>query len=113
MGRTKGHYKAEFELGTSVQIADRDFLERFSKMTLFECCEQRGDTLDRLDPKLIELNRTWRWHHQLEPEQFNCCGHVAVVEEVSFYHGADELYRLAFIPGIWHEQCLNAFVLDF
>jgi hypothetical protein len=100
MGKTNGAYKAEFEVGTSVQISDRDFLEEFSKLTLFECCKQRGVPLDRLDPENIELNQTWKLHHQLEPAQFNYCDQVAVVEEVSYYHGADELYRLAGIPGI-------------
>ena len=82
-------------------------------MSLFDWCQVKGDPLKPLDPKWIELNQTWKLHHQLEPEQFNCCGYVAIVEEVSFYHCADELYRLTWIPGIWHEQCLKAFVPDF
>jgi len=35
-------------------------------------------------------------------------GTASVVEEVSFYHGGDELYKLKDIPGLWHEQCLSA-----
>ena len=26
---------------------------------------------------------------------------------VAFYHGGDPLYKLAGIPGLWHEQCLR------
>ncbi|MFL5552311.1 MAG: hypothetical protein ACJ770_05840, partial [Gemmatimonadaceae bacterium] len=28
------------------------------------------------------------------------------VQQVTFYHGADELYVLTGLPGVWHEQCL-------
>jgi hypothetical protein len=82
MGKTKGPYKIEFEVGTSVQIADREFLENFL--------------------------REWKFHHKLEPEQLNYHGQVADVGKVGIYHGGDELYDLIGIPGIWHEQCLKA-----
>jgi hypothetical protein len=26
---------------------------------------------------------------------------------VGFYHGGDELYELASVPGIWHEQNIH------
>jgi hypothetical protein len=30
------------------------------------------------------------------------------VKDVGFYHGGDELYQVAGIPGTWHEECLEA-----
>lgn len=30
-----------------------------------------------------------------------------LVEEVGFYHGGDELYKLSQVPGVWHQQCLK------
>jgi hypothetical protein len=84
MGKTKGLYKAEFPKGSKVKIASRAFLERFLA--------------------------TWNLHNKLEPDQLNYADQVAEVESVGFYHGGDELYRLRGIPGIWHEQCLEATV---
>jgi len=82
MGETKYIYKARFEIGTSVQIADREFLEKFL--------------------------RDWKFHHKLVSEQLNYHGQVAIVEKVGIYFGGDELYKLKGIPGIWHDQCLKA-----
>ena len=82
MGETKYIYNARFEIGTSVQIADREFLENFL--------------------------RDWILHHKLEPEQLNYHSQIATVEKVGFYHGGNQLYNLMGIPGIWHEQCLKA-----
>jgi hypothetical protein len=82
MEETKYIYKEKFKIGTSVRIADREFLENFL--------------------------RDWKFHHKLEPEQLNYHGQVVTVEKVSFYHGGDQLYNLIGIPGIWHEQCLKA-----
>jgi hypothetical protein len=82
MGKTKGLYKAEFPQGSKVRIVSRSFLEEFLK--------------------------TWTLHNKLEPDQLAYAGQVAEVESVGFYHGGDELYRLKGIPGIWHEQCLEA-----
>jgi hypothetical protein len=82
MEETKHIYKARFEIGTSVQIAEREFLENFL--------------------------HNWKLHDKLEPEQLNYHGQVATVEKVGFYFGGDQLYKLIGIPGIWHEQCLKA-----
>ncbi|MGH9448759.1 MAG: hypothetical protein ACRD3O_24040 [Terriglobia bacterium] len=82
MGKAKGPYKAEFPEGSAVKIASRSSLENFLK--------------------------TWKRHNKLEPDQLNYAGQVAAVESVGFYHGGDELYKLKGIPGIWHEQCLEA-----
>jgi len=82
MEETKYIYKVRFEIGTSVQIADRDVLETFL--------------------------RDWKLHDKLEPEQLNYHGQVAAVEKVGFYFGGDQLYKLIGIPGVWHEQCLKA-----
>jgi hypothetical protein len=81
MGKTKGPYKEEFSIGSSVKIADRVYLEDFLK--------------------------TWTHHNRLEPLQLDYAGRIAVIESVGFYHGGDELYRLKGFPGIWHEQCLR------
>jgi hypothetical protein len=81
MGKTKGIYNIEFPVGSKVQIADLEHLRDFQK--------------------------TWAYHHRLLPEQLNYHDEVATVEEASFYHGGDELYRLTNIPGIWHEACLR------
>ena len=82
MGKTKGLYKEEFTKGSMVRIADRSFLENFLQ--------------------------TWKLHNKLETEQLPYAGQVAEVESVGFYHGGDELYRLKGIPGVWHQQCLEA-----
>lgn len=82
MGKTKGPYKEEFPKGSTVKIANRAFLEDF-------------------------LTR-WKLHNKLQPEQLNYAAQVAEVESVGFYHGGDELYKLKNIPGIWHEECLEA-----
>ena len=82
MGKTKGVNKAEFEVGTDVRIADREFLEKFME--------------------------AGQYHNELEPEQLEHAGRVAKVKEVSFFHGGDEIYTLAGVPGVWHEECLTA-----
>ena len=82
MGKTKGLYNAEFPKGSRVKIATRPFLENFKT--------------------------NWKLHNKLVSEQLEFAGQTAIVESVGFYHGGDELYRLKDIPGIWHEQCLEA-----
>jgi hypothetical protein len=47
MGRTRGPYNADFPVGTKVRIADRTFLEEFS--------------------------RTWRYHYPLQSPQLDTC----------------------------------------
>jgi hypothetical protein len=82
MGRTKGLYQAECEVGSFVRIADREDLERFLS--------------------------NWKLHHPLDPSQLDYAGIRANVNRVSFYHGGDELYELRDIPGIWHELLLTS-----
>jgi hypothetical protein len=82
MGSSRGPYQAEFPAGTVVRIADRATLERFVA--------------------------TWQRHHPLSTDQLAYAGWEARVQEVSFYHGGDELYSLETVPGLWHEQCLVA-----
>ena len=82
MGKTKGLNVAEFEVGSEVRIADKDFLESF-----------------------LEAGQ---YHNELEPEQIEFAGRTAKVKEVSFFHGGDEIYTLQGIPGVWHEECLSA-----
>ena len=77
MGRTKGPYNEEFPVGTKVQIANRESLEKF----------------------IAE----WKLHNPLTVEQLNFANKIAVIKKVGFYHGGDELYTLVAIPGLWHE----------
>jgi hypothetical protein len=81
MGRTRGPYDAEFPASTLVRIADRAVLDRFL--------------------------REWKLHHPLDASQCAFAGRTARVTKVGFYHGADELYSLEGIPGLWHEQLLS------
>jgi hypothetical protein len=81
VGKTKGLNVAEFEVGSQVRIADREFLESF-----------------------LEAGQ---YHNELEPEQLDYADHVAKVKEVTFFHGGDEIYSLEGIPGVWHEECLR------
>jgi hypothetical protein len=53
--------------------------------------------------------RTWKLHNKLEPKQLDYADQIAEVESIGFYHGGDQLFRLKGIPGIWHEQCLEAY----
>ncbi len=77
-------YPQKFIKGDVVKIADRSFLENFSK--------------------------TWRYHHKLEGGQLAFAEQIATIRDVGFYHGGDVLYDLEGIPGIWHEQCLKSVI---
>jgi hypothetical protein len=84
MGRTKGPYNPEFLVGDKVRIASREVLEKFY--------------------------REWKYHNKLIPEQLDFGDKIAEVEPGGgTYHGGDELYKLKGIPGIWHEQLLEAY----
>jgi hypothetical protein len=74
-------YKEAFPKGTQVRIADQAFLEGF--MT------------------------AWKYHHKLQLDQLPFAERLTTVEEVSFYHGGEPIYRLTEIPGLWLEQCLR------
>ena len=75
-------YKEEYPVGTTVKILPRD--------------------------KLLIFQVEWKWHHPLTMDQLNYAGMTAQVKTIGFYHGGDELYTLIDIPGIWHEECLEA-----
>lgn len=77
-GNTRGR---EFGVGTHVQIRDGEYLRNFQAY--------------------------WSFHNNLVPEQFAYAGRIAVVSQVLHYHGGDELYSLAGIPGVWHAACLR------
>jgi len=81
MGTLKGQYNPEFPKGTKVRIASRTVLEEFA--------------------------RTWKYHNPLRKDQLELHDLEAVVEDVSFYHAGDELYKLKGVPGVWHEQHLK------
>jgi hypothetical protein len=42
-----------------------------------------------------------------ENDQLELYDVEGVVEDVGFYHGGDELYKLKGVPGVWHEHCLR------
>jgi hypothetical protein len=74
-------YKTTFPVGSKVRVISKSALEAFA--------------------------HDWKYHHKLQPDQIKYAGHTAIVKEVSFYHGADQLYILEGIPGIWNEPCLE------
>jgi hypothetical protein len=82
MGKTQGPYNIEFPIGSSVRIACRKVLQKF-------------------------LNE-WQYHNKLTLEQLDYHDQVRTIEWAGIYHGGDELYKLTGVPGIWHEQCLEA-----
>ena len=75
-------YEEQFQVGSKVRVASRATLEQFRD--------------------------TWRFHHPLVDEQLDWADREATVQQVGFYHGGDVLYRLAGIPGLWHEPNLTA-----
>lgn len=82
MSEIKYLYKEKFQKGSTVRIAQHAVLENFFK--------------------------TWKLHNRLQSDQLNYAGRIAEVKTVGFYHGGDVLYELKGVPGIWHEQCLEA-----
>lgn len=74
-------YRAEFPVGSLVQIVPSPSLEAF--------------------------RASWRFHNPLEAAQMAFGGATVRVKEVAFYHGGDVLYMLDGAPGIWHETCLQ------
>ena len=74
-------YVAEFPVGTLVRTKDRSKLERFAA--------------------------EWKFHDPLTAEQIEFANASSTVEELGFYHGGDPLYKLAGLPGVWHEECLE------
>ncbi|MCP4706856.1 MAG: hypothetical protein GY865_19835 [candidate division Zixibacteria bacterium] len=84
MGKTKGLYQEEYSVGSFVRIVKHENLEKFRE--------------------------EWQYHNKLQPEQMEYAGRTAQVQEAMFYHGGDEIYTLKDVPGIWHEQCLEAYL---
>ena len=80
MSDSQPPYVEAFPAGTRVRVAERAALERF--------------------------RAAWTLHDPLALEQLAFAGAEAAVAEVGFYHGGAALYRLAGVPGVWHEQCL-------
>jgi hypothetical protein len=74
-------YNALYPRGTKVRIASLEELEQFRK--------------------------SWTSHNKLTLEQIQYAGHEAIVEDLGYYFGGDTIYKLAEIPGTWHEQCLR------
>ncbi len=86
MGKLNGPYNADFPVGSKVRIKSRGFLEEFQ--------------------------RTWKNHDPLRDFQLDYAEQIAAVASVGYYHGADELYTLDGIAGIWNEPCLEKADLD-
>lgn len=82
MGTERGPYNAEHARGAAVRIRSADELRAFQ--------------------------RSWKFHDPLQDDQLEYAGRTAIVEDVGFYHGGDELYVLSGVPGVWHAQCLVA-----
>jgi hypothetical protein len=80
--RSLGAYNARFPVGTKVQVKDEGLLRQFQDRS--------------------------KLRHPISAEQIETAGQVDVVTNVGFYHGADVLYKLETLPGIWHEECLKA-----
>lgn len=57
---------------------------------------------------LEDFRANWKYHHPLAPGQLQYADALAVVQDVSYYHGGDVLYQLVDVPGHWHECCLGA-----
>jgi hypothetical protein len=74
-------YNAAFATGVTVRIAARVSLEDFMA--------------------------TWKYHHQLEPEQLVYAERIAKVKRVGFYHGGGPVYTLEGITGSWLEPRLR------
>jgi hypothetical protein len=81
MGRRRGSYEPDFPVGTIVRIKDI------------------GD--------LLAFQQAWDYHNPLRDEQLTYASRTATISEVGFYHGGDEVYVLAGIAGVWHEECLE------
>jgi len=81
MGKMNGPMNADFPLGTKVRIKSREFLEEFQ--------------------------RSWKLHDPLKDVQLEFGGQIATVSRLGYYFGADELYTLEGIPGVWNESCLE------
>jgi hypothetical protein len=75
-------YKATFPAESKVRVISSEALEIFAK--------------------------NWKYHHKLQDEQMKFAGASAFVEEVSFYRGGGQLYKLENLPGIWNEPCLES-----
>jgi hypothetical protein len=82
MGKLIGSYKADFPLGSKVRIKSCDFLEEFQ--------------------------RTWKLHDPLKDLQLDYAGQIGTVSWLGYYFGADELYALEGISGIWNEPQTKA-----
>jgi hypothetical protein len=75
-------YLEKFPVGTSVRVRSRFALEEFAQ--------------------------SWKFHHPLTAAQLEYADKKAEVAAVGFYHGGDPLYTFLELPGLWHEQCLEA-----
>jgi hypothetical protein len=75
-------YKASNAIGSAVRVVERAVLEHFKE--------------------------SWKLHNPLITEQLAFAGREATVKSIGYYHGGDALYVLRDIPGVWHEQCLEA-----
>jgi hypothetical protein len=73
---------AKFQTGSTVRISGRAVLDEFF--------------------------RSWKLHNPLQPNQMECAEMTSKVARSFMYHGGDILYELEGLPGVWHEQLLEA-----
>lgn len=74
-------YRAKFQVGARVRVAEEPVLRRF-------------------------LRPDWALHHPLDPDLVRLAGTFQVIESVGFFHGGDPVYRLRNTGGTWHEGAL-------
>ena len=59
-------------------------------------------------PGVEQLFREWKYHNPLQAKQLAFADRAATIASVGYYHGGDELYQLAGIPGCRHECCTSS-----
>jgi hypothetical protein len=94
MGQHRGAYQADYPAGARVRIISMEELLAFKANPW------------RFLP--ASAQPAYPRHNPLTDEQLAFASQIAVVKSVYFYHGGDELYVLEDVPGVWHEQWLEA-----
>jgi hypothetical protein len=76
----------------------------------YDPAKYREGALVKVVPRsnLEAFQTSWKLHHPLQSEQLAYAGRTAKVLKSLMHHGGDVLYQLEGVPGIWHEQCLEA-----
>jgi hypothetical protein len=75
-------YSELYPVGSRVEIASRDVLERYQRPS-------------------------YQFHDPISDVQLGFAGRTATVATVNYYFGGDALYTLDDVPGVWLEECLR------